>query len=115
MFCKYNFKNINISFKKFKFFSYNLLKNTNYVFEILIYLNFIFNKSSFILRKIFFYIINDFKLKFSFCYSNLIIHSFLISKGGYYKRSNYRSKGKLDFFKKDFCNITLFIFNGEKN
>jgi len=111
MFVKFFFKNINISLKKFNFFFFNILKFSKYIFDILIYLNFIFNKSSFILKKIFLYIVNNIKKKYTFLdYLNLKLFNFSLTKGEYYKRLNYRSKGNSDIFLKDFCNLFLIIY-----
>lgn len=103
---KFFFKNLNLSFKKLNFFLRNILNISNFFFEIFIYLNYFYNKTSFILKKIFLYIINSFNLEFIF---NLKVKNILPLKGKIFKKYNYRAKGSFDFILKKYCNIFLIL------
>ncbi|WP_259286098.1 uL22 family ribosomal protein [Candidatus Nasuia deltocephalinicola] len=110
MFYKFFFKNINISYKKFKIFIFNLLKFSRYLFELLLYLNFFNNKTTFIVKKVFLLIINNLKtLSINDIYL-FKIKEFSISKGCSYSKYNYRAKGNCDIIFKKFCNIFLLLW-----
>ncbi|AFP84378.1 50S ribosomal protein L22 [Candidatus Carsonella ruddii] len=94
------FKNLPISYKKF--FAYSKLLS-NKPIEYFFYLNFT-NKINFIIKKIAFTIINCINSK------KIFVKNFIISKGIYYKKLNYRAKGKIDFFLKRCTNINLKIY-----
>ncbi|WP_259288827.1 uL22 family ribosomal protein [Candidatus Nasuia deltocephalinicola] len=111
MFYKFFFKNINISYKKFKIFIFNLLKFSRYLFELLLYLNFFNNKNCSTVKKIFLLIVNNLKM------FNLVdniylfkIKEFSIGKGCSYSKYNYRAKGNYDVILKRFCNIFLLLW-----
>ncbi|WP_259292802.1 uL22 family ribosomal protein [Candidatus Nasuia deltocephalinicola] len=110
MFYKFFFKNINISYKKFKIFIFNLLKFSRYLFELLLYLNFFNNKTSFIVKKIFLFILNNLKLLNCRNIHYFKIKEFSIGKGSFYSKYNYRAKGNYDFVLKKFCNIFLLLW-----
>ncbi|WP_259288699.1 uL22 family ribosomal protein [Candidatus Nasuia deltocephalinicola] len=110
MFYRFFFKNINISYKKFKIFIFNLLKFSRYLFELLLYLNFFNNKTSFIVKKIFLFTLNNLKL-LNFCNVHYFkIKEFSIGKGCFYSKYNYRAKGNYDVVLKKFCNIFLLLW-----
>ncbi len=111
MFYRFFFKNINISYKKFKIFIFNLLKFSRYLFELLLYLNFFNNKTCFIVKKIFLFILNNLKLlRNTYNIYQFKIKEFSIGKGNYYSKYNYRAKGNYDIVLKKFCNIFLLLW-----
>ncbi|BAF35182.1 putative ribosomal protein L22 [Candidatus Carsonella ruddii PV] len=101
---KFFFKNLPISYKKM--YSYSKLLS-NIPIDYFFYLNFT-NKINFILKKIAFTIINCINS------TKIFIKNFLINKGIYYKKINYRAKGKIDFVIKRYTNIILKVY-GKKN
>ncbi len=110
MFYKFFFKNINISYKKTKVFIFNLLRFSRYLFELLLYLHFFNNKISFIVKKIFLFILNNLK---SFKLNNIYffkIKEFSIGKRVGFSKYNYRAKGNYDIIFKKFCNFFLLIW-----
>ncbi len=110
MLYKFFFKNINVSYKKFKIFIFNLLKFSKYLFELLLYLNFFNNKSCLIIKKIFLFILNNLKnlsIKNVYLFK---IKEFSIGRGGLYRKYNYRAKGNYDIILKKFCNIFLLLW-----
>ncbi len=110
MFYKFFFKNINISFKKFKIFIFNILKFSRYLFELLLYVNFFNNKICLIVKKIFLFIFNNLKMLNIVNIYSFKIKEFSIGKGKIYYRYNYRAKGNYDFILKKFCNIFLLLW-----
>lgn len=107
---KFFYKNIKISFKKLVFFSYNFLKISSFLFEVLIYLNYVFNKSSFILKKILFNVLCNLKNNQKLTdYLKFKIKTFIVGKGKNKKIFNYRAKGSTDIILKRFCNIFLIV------
>ncbi|QND78494.1 50S ribosomal subunit protein L22 [Candidatus Nasuia deltocephalinicola] len=112
MIYKFFFRNLNLSFKKVKFFIKNILSISYWFFEIFVYIKQIFNKTSFILKKIFLYIFNNLKYNNPFFnFLDLKIKNILTLKGNSFKKYNYRSKGNLNFFKKKYCNFFFTLYN----
>ncbi len=110
MFYKFFFKNINISYKKFKIFIFNLLKFSRYLFELLLYLNFFNNKASFIVKKVFLFVLNNLKSLNIYNIYFFKIKEFSVGKGRFYSKYNYRAKGNYDIVLKKFCNIFLLLW-----
>lgn len=92
-------KNINISIKKIKIYI-KILKNKN-ITKIINFLNKSKNKISLIIKKILLSSINFYK--------NHEISNIYATNSIKVLKRNIRAKGKMDFFKKKFCNINIIL------
>lgn len=108
MFIKFLFKKNNISHKKMRY-TINRIRGFSLI-NMLIYLSFIKNKSSFILKKIILSCLTSFKNK-SLNFLNFNIIKISSEKGIIFKRPFYRSRGRFNFIKKKYCNIIIIFSN----
>ncbi|WDR79459.1 hypothetical protein ONB66_00300 [Candidatus Vidania fulgoroideae] len=98
------YKRINISLKKIKIYLKIIKKKK--ISKIINFLNKSNNKISIIIKKILFssmYYINK----------NFVLDNIYATKSIKIIKRNFRAKGKMDFFKKRFCNIVVKLKNGK--
>ncbi|AXN02541.1 50S ribosomal subunit protein L22 [Candidatus Vidania fulgoroideae] len=98
------YKRINISLKKIKIYLKIIKKKK--ISKIINFLNILNNKISLIIKKI---------LISSLFYIDrgLILDNIYATKSIKIIKKNFRAKGKMDFFKKRFCNIVVILKNGK--